>query len=123
MITKEQLAAMLDGREYRNEVTTEVTEVAKSNSLVIVFGASDDLMEFRGAIYDEIGSCHGVSAYLNQQGLCIDGKCEEIKAFWCEDGYSGFTYKTNIPHATFDILEGNEKYCRGIVFSLNDLPQ
>ena len=30
-------------------------------------------------------------------------------------------YRTEIPHACFDILENGEKYCKGIVFSLNDL--
>lgn len=38
-----------------------------------------------------------------------------IDAIWCEDGYS-WTYHTNIPHATFNIYEGSETYCKGIVF-------
>jgi hypothetical protein len=38
-----------------------------------------------------------------------------IDAVWCEGEYS-WTYKTNIPHATFDIWEDGEKYCKGIVF-------
>ena len=39
----------------------------------------------------------------------------------CADPEYTWVYHTEIPHACFDIVEGNEKYCRGIVFSLNDL--
>jgi len=123
MITKEQLAAMLDGKEYGNEATNQVSEIAKANNLVIVFGASDDLIEFQGAIYDEIDCYNGGTAYVNQQGLCTEGKCEKIEALWCKEDTYSFTYKTDIPHATFDIVEDGDKYCRGIVFSLNDLPK
>ncbi len=30
-------------------------------------------------------------------------------------------YNTNIPHVTFDVMENNDKYCKGIVFKLSDL--
>lgn len=46
---------------------------------------------------------------------------KSIEALWCkEDGYS-WTYKTEIPHATFEVVEDEEPYCRGIVFALADL--
>ena len=32
-----------------------------------------------------------------------------------------WSYLTDIPHKTFDIMEDGEIYCRGIVFSLDDL--
>jgi hypothetical protein len=44
----------------------------------------------------------------------------KIEAVWAEDGYS-WTYRTDIPHATFEITEDGEPYCRGIVFALADL--
>jgi hypothetical protein len=50
-INKEKLADILDGREYGEEMTHEELELSKANGLVIVFGCSDDLMEFKGAIY------------------------------------------------------------------------
>jgi len=37
------------------------------------------------------------------------------------DGEYFWTIDTNIPHETFDILADGEKYCKGIVFSLNDI--
>ena len=54
-MTMETLAAILDGREIGSEITKAEADQAKAAGLVVVFGASDDLMEFRGAIYDEIG--------------------------------------------------------------------
>lgn len=45
---------------------------------------------------------------------------QSIKACWDVEGYS-WVYKTSIPHVTFNIFEGGEPYCRGIVFSMNNL--
>jgi len=129
------LAALLNGREYGKEITNEEAAQAEQSGLVVVYGASDDLMEFCGAISDEVGCSDGGTAYLNSEGL-LENKCDDsdcpyfaklkeqaatIEALWCkEEGYS-FTYKTDIPHETFEIVEDGEPYCRGIVFSLSDV--
>ena len=125
-ITKEQMAERLNGREYRNELTGLDTDQAKENNLVIVYGASDDLMEFEGAISEEFGT----EAYFDKEGnqleRCDDDCMHSQRAFEkankIEADYTneGWRYKTEIPHATFDIMEDGELYCRGIVFSLND---
>ena len=52
-----ELAAKLNGREYLREITDEEAKQAKASGLVVVYGASDDLIEFRGAIHDE-GDCY-----------------------------------------------------------------
>jgi len=133
-MNKKELAALLNGREYGNEMDRADEFIAKENNLVVVFGRSDDLMEFRGAIDDEVDAYEGTTAYLNKNGLitslCPDKACEHcekklatadtIEAIWEEEGYS-WIYKTSIPHETFDILEDGEKYCRGIVFSLSEV--
>lgn len=112
-MTKESLAALLNGREYRDEITHSEEDAAKAAGLVVVFGGSDDLCELRGAITDERDCYNGGS-------MKIKGKL--LKMLWCkEPGYS-WTYSTNIPHAVFDIMEDGEKYCRGIVFAIADLP-
>lgn len=130
----QQLADKLNGREYRNETTPDDELEAKNAGLVIVFGASDDLMEFRGAVYDEIGAWEGATAYFTNGGLlvneCDNEECPHYKritaaaatidAKWDTGGYS-WIYETAIPHAIFDILEDGNKYCRGIVFALADV--
>lgn len=136
-MNKDELAAKLIGATYDTMIRTDeifqpVYSAAKSHGLVVVFGASDDLMEFRGAIHDELGAYGGTTAYLISDGLltndCADWECpyfaklkkaaKTIEACWDQDGYS-WIFKTNIPHATFEITEDGEPYCRGIVFELN----
>lgn len=126
-------AAELNGSEYGEEGSAVFFAAMKEHGLVAVFGASDDLMEFRGAIYDEIGAYDGTTAYLTSTGLIEQCDCEcphyekalksskTIEACW--DGGEGYawTYTTQIAHATFDVLEGGEPYCRGIVFSMESL--
>ena len=132
---KIELAKKLNNLQYQSGDIEDFHNVAKDNNLVIVFGASDDLMEFRGAIYDEVGCYEGGTAFITDGGKLLQNECDndecpyfkleeqtslKIKAVWDKDGYS-WIYETDIPHVTFDILEDDEKYCRGIVFSLNDL--
>ena len=102
-----EFAKQLNGGEYGNELTRSEEQEAKELGFVVVFGYSDDNAEFRGAIDDEVGCYNGGRIYENGE--------DYIDAVWCEGEYS-WTYNTNIPHATFDIYEDGEKYCRGIVF-------
>lgn len=122
-------AKMINGKQYGfPQFTKEEIQAAKDNGFVIVCGASDDLMEFEGAITSE-GDCYeGGTVWFNNQGV-IDGpavtgdRC--IEALWCDpdakdaDGRQiTWSYKTDIPHETFMIYEDDEIYCRGIVFEV-----
>lgn len=134
--TKEALAALLNGREYGEEITKQEEADAKASELVVVFGYSDDNVELRGAIHDEISAGDRTTFKLNQHGVIeqpdederrvlkkfgaldsANAGGHEIIAVWGKDGYA-WTYLTYLPHATFDIMEDGEKYCRGIVFDL-----
>ena len=135
-----ELAAKLNGREYLREITDEEAKQAKASGLVVVYGASDDLIEFRGAIHDE-GDCYdggeilfalaGVlpswdsaseSEETAQEYFERKAKARTITALFAnEPGYT-WTYKTDIPHETFEIVEDGEPYCRGIVFNIGDIP-
>lgn len=132
-----ELAAKLHERQYRHEMSKAEELSAKEYGLVVVFGASDDLMEFRGAINDELGCYGGGEAHVDGEGLLperdnIDDD-EELKKFfsrqpnakqinaeWDKNGYS-WVISTQIPHYAFDILDGDEPYCQGIVFALADV--
>ncbi len=132
-MTINEFAAKLNGRNYLHELTKEEEKEANELGFVIVFGASDDLTEFRGAIDGEADCYDGGIIHLDKNGifeecdsdckyaLAAKGLCKIIEAVWCgEDGYS-WTYKTDIPHAEFDIFDDGEKYCRGIVFDIKHL--
>lgn len=137
-MTAKELAYLLNGREYGSEITKEEISIAKESGLVVVFGASDDLMEFRGAMDDEVDCYDGDKiVYVDEHGIykaptnCDEcekceyvqdkhNACNTIYAIWC-DGEFSWTYHTEIPHETFEIIDDGEKYCRGIVFCLSDL--
>lgn len=133
----QEFAAMLAGATYRNVLTREQARLAKANGLVVVYGQSDDLMEFDGAIYDELGAYNGTMALVDPKGLLPDRdsiedddtladyfarkpKAATIHALWAEEGDYSWTFRTSIPHATFEVTEDGEPYCRGIVFALED---
>ena len=100
-------ANKLNGRAYLDEMTKEEEQLAKELGFVVVFGYSDDNAEFRGAYDDEVGCFNGGRIYQDGD-LFID-------AHWCFDG-ADWGYVTNIPSATFDIMQDGEVYCRGLVF-------
>ena len=140
-MNSKELANKLVGATYDNFVSDDVllnnklADEAKQNGLVVVFGASDDLMEFRGAINYEIGAYDGTTAYLTSTGLllndCDNDYCPHfekltasaatILALWRQEGEYSWTFKTDIPHETFEITDRGDQYCRGIVFALADL--
>lgn len=141
MHTKEALAALLSGREYREEMSKFEAAQAKAAGLVVVFGWSDDNVELRGAIDDEVGAFDGTTVRATPLGLLKhwdsvdhDDEAEaetyfemkragfrEIKVLWAAEPDYSWTFKTDIPHATFEITEDGEPYCRGIVFALTDV--
>lgn len=130
-----ELAGVLNGCEYNKEMGAADNKIAKENGLVVVFGASDYLMEFRGAVNDEIDVYEGGRAFFTENDLLIN-ECDNencpyfkrltktatpIEAKWDTEGYS-WVYETTIPHASFEVLKDGDKYCRGIVFALSDVP-
>ena len=134
---KKEFAAMLSGRSYMSEITTSEAGQAKAAGLVVVFGYSDDCMEFRGAIDAEVSCYGGGTAYFSKSGLikpplCGGEDCPHfaaakkdatpIKAVWHEKGPGPcWTYETEIPHKTFEIFDEGELRCVGIVFDVEML--
>ncbi len=130
-MTKEQLAQRLNGRQYGDEIAKQEEAQAKEGDLVVVFGTSDDLLEFRGAIHDEVGAWEGTEVCLTSDGLLanechvdcpyfeklIETTKDKVTAIWSKDGYS-WVIESTLPYAPFDILEDGEKYCRGIVLEM-----
>ena len=135
--TKERVAAFLDGRnyvEFEAKLKT-VQKDAEESGLVIVYGASDDLMELRGALDNEYGCYDGGTFYLTKAGIMeqkddICSQCDLYKnslkqahklvAKWCKGEWC-WSYEIDVPHSTFHLYEGKDKYCKGIVFELEAL--
>ena len=125
-LTHDDFAKKLNGRQYGNEITKEEIKEAKENGLVVVYGASDDLMDFVGAIDEEVDCDTGGYFRVTSKNLKVkkgdvtsknkiyaDWDNRQKGASWC--------YDTEIHHSTFNIYEDGELYCIGIVFSIYDL--
>lgn len=125
----------LNGREYREELTDEEEQQLKKDGLVVVFGASDDLCEIKGAISDEI------DCYLDKTVVYV----EEIDGFVSEDYYKNNPHELikidlrkrpylkinsrdeywryelpKIWNRKFNILENENIYCEGRIFFKED---
>jgi hypothetical protein len=131
-----EVAELLNGVQYAEEgkiLSLEFCKKLRDEGIVVVRGYSDDLIEFDGAISDEFGAD---KIWINSDGI-IHSECECVncpyfqkilknaKYFidpkWCETPEYAWTYDTNIPHDTFDVMEDEDKYCKGLVFKLSDL--
>lgn len=128
-----EFAKSIDGKERDYpQFTKEEIQTARENGFVIVYGCSDDLMEFRGAIDDEGGCYDGGKVFFDHNGTCQFAEDEENYLSWINAIWRGgekdkngqeitWTYETEIPNETFMIYEDGEPFCRGIVFRVEDL--
>jgi len=132
MITIQEIAQRMNGKEFLHEMDGIDEKALRREGIVVVYGYSDDNIELRGAISEEIGAPGFI--HLTKDGLvenyCGNADCPyfyaeirkatPIHAIFDKDGYS-WVFETTIPHETFEIMEDGEKYCRGIVFFLEDV--
>ena len=137
-MTMKEFAKMLSGREYGMELTKDEERQAADAGLVVAYGYSDDNVELRGAIDEEVGAWDGTTIRLTKAGVLQGPTCDSaencdcpyfavaknaaktIEAIWGK-GEVSWTFKTDIPHETFNIYEDGELFCVGIVFSVEDL--
>ncbi len=139
-LTKEELAARLNGRQYREEITPEEEQLAKENSLVVIFGYSDDLIELRGAINEELGFESVIR--LGKKGVpesdCAEGdSCPyfkkwltaalkrrevlQIRVHWGGEGMDSLAYNMlGKPTWCFDCEQLNEKFATFDIFDEYD---
>lgn len=137
-MSKELFAMLLNGRQYGSEIAPDEEAAAKSAGLLVIYGASDDLMEFRGAARDELDAYEGRTALIDAAGVLPDRDQVEgddelkalfarqpgaraVEALWAKEEDFSWTFKTDVPHATFVIMDDEEQYCRGIVINMADL--
>lgn len=141
-ITMEQLARLLDGREYGSEIAPDEEAAAKEAGLVIIFGASDDLVELHGAIDDEVDAYGGTAFSIDREGVIPRERDDRwamsemqnwfrrvarvdnilIVADWCPDDDPGrppwVIRASGVSWSGFGIVEDSAPFCRGIVVQL-----
>lgn len=137
-ITKEEMAARINLREYGEELNDSDKRDAKDSGLLVVYGASDDLVEFDGLFTDEVGAWNGAELKIDRKGVLRDwenvsddeseaedyfarkGSTKDLEAVWGADK-AAWTFKTDIPNAKFTINDEGSVFCIGIVIDGKDL--
>ena len=114
------------------ELTPSQKEFCKNHDIVVVYGYSDDNVEFDGAIREEVPAWEGAEIYLGANGPIQPCECEckyyraamenakKINAFWYLNDWS-WEFRTDIPHEEFEFYSDGEPFCKGIVFYKKDL--
>jgi hypothetical protein len=144
-MTVQEFANRLDNRQYGSEISDLEVQMAREHGFIIAFGASDDLLELRGALAttseDEVGAWDGTTVYVGDDGSVYDTdqigdrEAERFKiikktsylcaleAIWCPNEPDGASWliKPSVSHSTFQILEDGEVYCVGAVFALSEI--
>lgn len=123
----ERWAAELNNRNERSVVPAALGAV---KGLVVVYAASDDLVEVEGAMTQEIGAYDGVKLTVSKaQGFYETTAGEpDIEFRWCDDNSGDsvcpWSVICNLPHRKFDILD-DEGYVSsvGIVLHIDDIPE
>lgn len=139
------LRQQLDRCQYGKEITREQEAFAKANGLVVVFGYSDDNVELRGAIDEEVGAFDGTTLRITPLGMLPDwgsfhGSTDDeteyaryfakkasgvatIDAKFAPEDRPGYTwgFATSIPHLLFLVMEGEGVFGEGIVFHMDDV--
>ena len=111
----------LDSLPTDTSASKNVYQYCKDNGIVVCFGESDDLMELRGAIYEEYGCYEGGVICVDENGWDANPKdYNPIIANWCKDEFP-WTYELDAKHEEFYIYDDDEPYCKGIVFFVDDL--
>ena len=126
-------AARLDGRQLGKEITPAEEQEARDADLVIAYGYSDDGLEIRGVWSDEYDAwdgtrvpfgngppprnrCHQDCPYYR---ALIEALPHHLTATWHDDGRPcPWVLTTDVPHATFTIYDGEQAWCRGVVFKM-----
>ena len=123
----ERWATELNNRNERNVVPAALEAV---KGLVVVYAASDDLVEVEGAMTQEIGAYDGVKLTVSKsQGFYETTAGEpDIEFRWCDDSSADsvcpWSVICNLPRRKFDILD-DEGYVSsvGVVLQIDDIPE
>ena len=144
-MTLKEWAEKFNNMEYGSTDIADANDELSKEGIVAVIGASDDLCEFYGALYEEFDCYNGENLYWNGTDFFTNGRKErfldyvdnEYPEFFdicykmfnentyyikISDGEDcQFVYDTNIPCEKFKVMEDGELYCEGLLFYIKDL--
>ena len=129
MMTLKEFAEKLENQPYRGFPDENLAQLAKENDIVILYGASDDLIEADGAIRDELSKwapnkwsktfyiTKNKSLSFSKTANCLQYR---FKVFWGSDDWT-WRFTTGVQHEVFHLYDDDYAFCEGIIFYLKDL--
>lgn len=128
-VTAEELAKELNGFDVNDSFTKSVINTAKYSNLVIVSAIGDDTIIFSGSLKDEFDLLHGGQIFMAKEGgeyipykkQSQDKSRKVIEVFWDKHSLFKWKFLTLIKHVTYDLRKDGRSFCKGIIFSLNDV--
>lgn len=120
---------MLGIRLKGNEVPYDIIKLAKANNYLIFFGHSDNTIEICSCRYYEFDAYKSTTLYITHNCVYHENEVHPTAAYPVHARFTEqsrkstvmWSFTTDIPHETFNIMENGELYCRGIVIDLNNL--
>ena len=109
-------AHKINGFEYPANQLDALSDEAKENGFLIIYGMSDDLVEVRGLFIDEIDAYNGVKTKVGTCGVTVN-------AIWRpkDKPNTSWEIKVDCPHETFNIMEDGDIFCIGVVIHKDHL--
>lgn len=130
MITAKELAAQIDGRRRKNELTKEEKALALQSGLLIILAAGGDGLFLEGAIQDEYDQQSRFTFHVSKNTNNGLWEIEKKRggnlqfSFKCNTKLNhAFEISTSLEHCKFTVLDedGDGLYCIGLVIDLNQL--
>lgn len=129
-MTVKEVAGKISGREYGRELLPEEEKELAKAGIVVVYGYSDDSVEFGGAVNCEIGCWEKIDIPIFDgkpfEPPCIDEVCpllgklllcaKYIHAEFCDEGWR---FSADFPHEKVFFYEDGEIFGEGLVYSLD----
>ena len=146
-ITLKEFATMLHGRDCQPNLTPDERLLAEQKGFVVVYGDSDDRVEFDGAIKAEGHTNPLVKGYpagvlaLSKDGILLDEESDLyaeyvkenrniINVFYCSKDGLNWAFESSIPHESFLTYDGvydeefadfDNSFARCMVFEVSAL--
>ena len=146
-ITLKEFAAILHGRDCQPNLTPDELLLAEQKGFVVVYGDSDDRVEFEGAIRAEghtnplVKDAPAGVLVLSEDGSLLDEDSDlyteyiranrnVITVFYCSRDGLNWVFESSIPHETFLTYDGgydeeyadfDDGFARCMVFEMSTL--
>jgi hypothetical protein len=126
-MTKEKMAKHINGRTTGSELLASEIETMKEHRLTACFASMNAHFKFEGYVHTD-WLYSGQSAVLERYGILKSvfdlrpyQKIHCVTGYYCGYEEPYWRFATTFPVAGFTIMDEGKEFCKGFVFSWDDL--